>query len=464
LRREMRAAGWKVVVIDDDPAGTQTVAGVPVLTSWTVSDLTWGLEQADPTVFVLTNSRALSTHAAAMTNRRVARNCFRAASRLGFRLSLVSLSDSSLRGHLLAEIEALDSEIFAARGQPATVVLCPAFPEAGRVTFGGVELVRASGVLGQGGVSAFSKDATLGDCSSRLSEWMEESSQRRWRAKDVVVVDLETIRSGGAAVVAERIAAAGPSRPVALDAVSIRDVEIGAAGVQLAESSGSVVLLRSGPTMARARGGLPRALPISDEALKNLCETSRNPYGLVIVGSPNPLTTVQAAATLQLGDMELIELDVARILDPSGGQKELDRVALVVARAIHSSDVLLQTSRSENAQSSLSNQREPARVAEAITTIATRIVSSNRLSWIIGKGGATSSDIITKVLGLQRAEVVGPILPGVSSLWHDRNGDGPLMIAFPGHLGNAESLRDVVVHLRAAIRAARTEPLRLRGA
>jgi uncharacterized protein YgbK (DUF1537 family) len=461
----MRAAGWKVVVLDDDPTGTQTVAGVPVLTSWTVGDLTWGLEHADPTLFVLTNSRALSTRAAATINRRVARNCLHATSRHGFQLSLLSLGDSTLRSHLVAEIEALDSEICAANsGQAATVVLCPAFPEMGRVTFGGAQLVRTSSVLGEVGGPAFAKGPTFGDRSSRLSDWMEESSEGHWRAEDVIVVDLETIRSGGATAIAERIAAAGPSHPVALDAVSIRDVEIAAAGVQLAESRGSAVLLRCGPTMARARGGLPRALPISDEALKSLCETSRSPYGLVIVGSPHPLTTAQVAVTLQLGDVELVELDVARVLDASSGQKELDRVALFVARALHGSDVLLQASRAVNAQSSLRNQREAARVAEAIASIVTRIVSSNRLSWIVAKGGATSYDVITKVLRLQRTEVVGPILPGVGSLWHDRSGDGPLMIAFPGQAGNDESLRDVVVRLRFAIRTARTEPLRLRGA
>ena len=46
------------MVIDDDPTGTQSVHGVPVLTAWSREDLAGALQDAG-TVFVLTNSRSL---------------------------------------------------------------------------------------------------------------------------------------------------------------------------------------------------------------------------------------------------------------------------------------------------------------------------------------------------------------------------------------------------------------------
>ncbi len=52
-------SGRKVVVFDDDPTGTQTVAGLPVVTAWTHEDLRRGLRQGASTVFVLMNSRSL---------------------------------------------------------------------------------------------------------------------------------------------------------------------------------------------------------------------------------------------------------------------------------------------------------------------------------------------------------------------------------------------------------------------
>jgi uncharacterized protein len=53
-----RASDRPIIVLDDDPTGTQTVADVPVLTSWTVDDLRWALCQDSAVFFVLTNTRS----------------------------------------------------------------------------------------------------------------------------------------------------------------------------------------------------------------------------------------------------------------------------------------------------------------------------------------------------------------------------------------------------------------------
>src|SRR5699024_10579483 len=52
-------AGEVLVVLDDDPTGTQPVAGLPVLTRWREEDLAWALDgraERPPAVYVLTNS------------------------------------------------------------------------------------------------------------------------------------------------------------------------------------------------------------------------------------------------------------------------------------------------------------------------------------------------------------------------------------------------------------------------
>ena len=38
-------AGRRLVVLDDDPTGTQTIADIPVLTSWSVDDIRWAFRQ-----------------------------------------------------------------------------------------------------------------------------------------------------------------------------------------------------------------------------------------------------------------------------------------------------------------------------------------------------------------------------------------------------------------------------------
>ena len=71
--------GRRLVVLDDDPTGTQTIADLPVLTSWTVADVQWALQQPTTGFFVLTNTRSLSEADAAERNRQVVNALDRAA-------------------------------------------------------------------------------------------------------------------------------------------------------------------------------------------------------------------------------------------------------------------------------------------------------------------------------------------------------------------------------------------------
>ena len=55
----------KVVVIDDDPTGSQTVHSCPLLLRWDSVTLRRGLRHPSSLLFVLANTRALSPAAAA---------------------------------------------------------------------------------------------------------------------------------------------------------------------------------------------------------------------------------------------------------------------------------------------------------------------------------------------------------------------------------------------------------------
>ena len=50
----------KIVVLDDDPTGTQTVHGVPVYTDWSVQSLADGFAEEGTMFFILTNYLLLS--------------------------------------------------------------------------------------------------------------------------------------------------------------------------------------------------------------------------------------------------------------------------------------------------------------------------------------------------------------------------------------------------------------------
>src|SRR5215211_7733789 len=97
IRAAVRAADEMLVVLDDDPTGTQSVHGIRVLTEWSVDALRAELESDLPAVYLLTNSRSLPLAQAQALNTEIGRN-IRAATRPGGRRPVVvSRSDSTLR-------------------------------------------------------------------------------------------------------------------------------------------------------------------------------------------------------------------------------------------------------------------------------------------------------------------------------------------------------------------------------
>jgi len=119
LRAKIQAAtlasGRKIVVLDDDPTGTQTVHDLPVLTEWTPEALDEAWDGAGTTFYVLTNSRRYPLDQAAAMNREIARNLAAVARARGAEPVVVSRSDSARRGHYLGEVsslrEALEREL-----------------------------------------------------------------------------------------------------------------------------------------------------------------------------------------------------------------------------------------------------------------------------------------------------------------------------------------------------------------
>ena len=83
----------KMVVLDDDPTGTQTVHDIPVITCWEGEILRKYLSSAYPLFYILTNSRSLETAAAVRLNQEIAANLCAIAERDGLDFDLVSRSE-----------------------------------------------------------------------------------------------------------------------------------------------------------------------------------------------------------------------------------------------------------------------------------------------------------------------------------------------------------------------------------
>ena len=101
------AAGLKIVVIDDDPTGSQTVHSCPLLLRWDPDTLAAGLAHPSPLLFVLANTRALAPGPARERVREICRALRPALAALGSPWLVVSRGDSTLRGHYPLEVETI---------------------------------------------------------------------------------------------------------------------------------------------------------------------------------------------------------------------------------------------------------------------------------------------------------------------------------------------------------------------
>jgi uncharacterized protein YgbK (DUF1537 family) len=445
--RDMLATARRVVVLDDDPTGTQTVHGVPVLTRWQEEDIAWAFEQGGAGFFILTNTRSLSASLATERNYEIATRCLEIAERLGIELAFASRSDSTLRGHFPLETDVL-AQVSAAHGQPIDgVVLSPAYLDAGRVTVDGIHWVRSSEGLTPVSSGEYARDATFGYRSSRLSEWAEEKSGGRIRADSVVNVGLNDIRSANAPL-ADSLRASSEGQLVVIDAVVDDDLRAATTSVLEAERAGVRLLYRVGPSFVRARLGQDARPPISDDELRRIVG-ARMGHGLIVVGSHVGTTSRQLARLAESRELTLIELDVSQVVD-GNAEARLDEIASEAASELQVRPVVIHTSRAlvtaETAEASLDISR---RVSAALTESVRRTVQLHTPRFVVAKGGITSSDIATTALEIDRAWVRGSLLPGIVSLWQAASGpsEGLAYVVFAGNVGNDDSLAQVVDRL-----------------
>lgn len=440
VRARLDPAGV-LIVLDDDPTGTQSVAGVPVLTRWERDDLDGALATGSPAVYVLTNTRSLDPRSAVARNREIVAVALAAAAAAGRRVTFVSRGDSTLRGHFPLETDALAADI-AAHGAaaPALTLLVPAFPDAGRITVDAVHYWVTDGEATPIGETPFAQDATFGYVSSDLREWVQEKTEGCIPAADVAALTVDVIRAGVDEVEAF-LRGLADGTVVAVDAMVETDMRTVA--LALHRMSDVAVLLRVGPPYVRAHIGQEIAEPVRASGIP----FAHDRGGLIVVGSHVPLTTAQLEA-LRAARPETvtIELDVRALIGPER-EAHLDAQSRAAAVALAQGNVIVHTTRElvtgADGDESLDIAR---RVSGGVVELVRRVLDIAPPRFVVAKGGITSSDVASEALQIRRATVLGPMLPGLVSLWQPETGPavGIPYVVFAGNVGDADSLVRVV--------------------
>jgi uncharacterized protein YgbK (DUF1537 family) len=441
IRAQLATDRRAVVVLDDDPTGTQTVYDLSVYTRWDVETLTNAFRSDSTGFYLLTNSRSMTEHDAVALNREIAAHLRAASAQTGRPFTVISRSDSTLRGHFPAETDAL----IGPEESPPQIVLAPFFAEGKRITAGDVHWVHDREVAVPVGETEFAKDATFGFAASNLRDWAVEKSGGRWTRDDVAALSLATIRQGADAVAAWLLAAAQPV--IVLNSAEDGDMAAAVLGMLKAEAVGRRYLCRTAAAFVRARFGLPR------QPLLRAVEIVRGSGpGLIVVGSHVPRSTAQLEQARAVEHARAIEVPAGALLDDRRDAAIRSAIDAVNAAWSDGADALLFTSRTllQRATDDAANLQIGRRISSALVAIVRGL--AREPAWVIAKGGITSSDMATEALGIRHATVLGALLPGVP-VWRAVDSDrwpDVLLVIFPGNVGTEEDLARAMRALHTA--------------
>jgi uncharacterized protein YgbK (DUF1537 family) len=432
------SATRKIVVIDDDPTGCQTVHGCLLLTRWDPETLTEALGDDSPLCFVLSNTRGLGAQEAAAVTREICVNLRRALAGLAalgrpVRPILVSRSDSTLRGHYPVETDVIAEEL----GPFDALFLVPAFFEGGRITRDGTHYLMVDGRAVPVSETEFARDSVFGFRSAYLPDYVEEKTGGRIRADRVERFGLAELRGD----LSERLLGLAGNRCCVVDAERQSDLDGFARQVLAAADAGKRLLFRSAASLLTALAALPPQ-PLAPEAMAS-CVRGGRP-GVVLVGSHVERTGRQLARLIAETDCLPLEVDLDLMLT--------DEEALVARLLGHLAEAqqagrgaVLYTSRGERR---FADSSERLAFGERVSGLLMRLVQGLPLEtgFLIAKGGITSNDTLSHGLGLRTARVLGQIRPGCSVVRcpddHPRLPGLPVVI-FPGNVGGDLTLAEV---------------------
>lgn len=404
----------RLVVLDDDPTGIQTVHGCLLITQWDEESVRLAFEDDVPFFYILTNTRAMTREEAAKVTREAMEMVIHVNKDYGYRLIVVSRSDSCLRGHFPLETDVIrDCLVRHGVTVAPKTPFCPAFIEAGRVTIDGVHYMKDGDMLIPVSETEFAQDNVFAYHTSVLHDYIREKG-------------------------------ANPDDYEIVSAQSYEELREWWEASEYSENSenSDAIVIRSSSSLPKAIAGIPD-IPLLDHNILHLTSnSSHHTTPLFIVGSHVRKTTRQLECLLATEGTCGIELDVQRILDDA---ETLMRETQQVIRQVvdeHLTPVVYTSRQEIRLEDANQRQHLGQQVSDFLVDIVRQL--SYTPSYLVAKGGITSHDILTHGLNIKSARVLGQIVNSVPCIMTK---DFPYII-FPGNVGNEESLKEVYLKLK----------------
>ena len=444
LQEEVRKNDKKIVVLDDDPTGVQTVHDISVYTGWDLDSIRDGFAAEGKLFYILTNSRGLTVAQTTQVHEEIARRVAQVSRETGKDFILMSRSDSTLRGHYPLEPRLLKDIVEEETGMTIDgEVMCPFFKEGGRFTIDDVHYVKYGDELVPAGETEFAKDKTFGYKASDIKEYIEEKTGGEFKATDVTSISLEDIRRLNIDKIVDQLMNVNGFNKIVVNAIDYVDVKIFCVALYRAMAQGKHFMFRTAAAIVKEIGGIS-SQPLLTRAQMITKETKNG--GVIVVGSHTEKTTRQLEELKKIPGIVSIEFDSDLVLDDEKFAEETKRVRRLIEETIAGGKTAVAYTRRkllviENDTKEDALVRS-VKISDAVQSLVGELTVEP--SFVIAKGGITSSDVGTKALRVRRANVMGQIRPGIP-VWQTRSEskfpNTPYVI-FPGSVGEDVTLRE----------------------
>ena len=449
LSQAMEGFHKKLVVLDDDPTGVQTVHDVSVYTDWEEESIRKGFEEKEAMFFILTNSRSFSVEETTKVHQDIAARVAKVARELGQDFMIISRGDSTLRGHYPLETQLLADGLTKNEGVVIDgEIICPFFPEGGRYTMDNIHYVKEQDNLVPAGMTEFARDKTFGYKSSDLTEYVEEKTEGKYHKEDCITISLDELNALDVQGIKDKLMSAQNMAKIIVNAVSYADLKVFCAALVLAMKAGKHYMARTAAAFTKVMGR------ISDQPLlgRAQLEGDTKNGGIVLIGSHVKKTTDQLNCLKELdGQADFMEFQVNTVFEENGLEKEVERTVKAAEEKILSGrTVVIYTSRQLLAPENMTQEEKlhiSVKISNAVTSIIGKL--SVKPKFIIAKGGITSSDVGTKALRVKKARVMGQVKKGIPVWMTGEESKFPGMpyIIFPGNVGEVSTLKEIVEEL-----------------
>ncbi len=438
----------KIIIFDDDPTGSQTVYGCPLLLNWDEQTLEKAFAKSSPLIFILANTRSLSSVLAVKKTREICSSIKKFFLRKGYskdNFFYISRGDSTLRGHGVLEPAILAEEL----GPFHATFHIPAFLEGGRTTENGIHYLNGIPVH----KTDFANDNIFGFSTSDLAKWIEEKSYGKIKAENILHVEIKQLdmafnNEDAFKSLLSFLSKLENNISVVVDAKSPHHLETLARAIKIV-SKEKRFLFRTAASFINSLSELPPNPQNTIDLVSLKSKNNEFEYkpGLIIVGSHVKLATDQLEVILKDNSCEGLEIPVSKLADIFAlehFQNEIIELEQILLSKID--DILdikkvpvLYTSREEMKFASYSERMNfGLELAEFMAILVGKIY--NKFGYIISKGGITTQLLLQKGLNFNQVDLKGQILPGLSIIISNSDQYDLPVVTFPGNLGNEKTL------------------------